>query len=71
MPIKNYYVIVSTKEGVDHYYAEDKFFTTEFSKAFLMEGRLYANAIMRNCAKAISTISLRLQEVQITLKDIE
>lgn len=70
MPTKKYYVIVSTKEGADYYYAEDKFFTTDFSKAFLMGGRPYAKAVINNAQK-MSTTPLRLQEVQITLKDIE
>ncbi len=70
MRIKKYYVIVSTKEGADYYYAEDKFFTTEFSRAFLIDERFYANTMMKHAQK-ISTTPLRLQEVQITLKDIE
>lgn len=69
MKTKKYYVIVTTKEGVDYYYAEDKFFTTDFSIAFLMNGRLYANA-MKDYAQKMSTTPLRLQEVTITLKDI-
>ena len=70
MPIKTYYVIVSTKEGADYYYAENKFFTTDFSTAFLMNGRSYANAMMKYAQK-LSTTPLRLQEVVITLKDVE
>lgn len=71
MPVKTYYVIVSTKEGADYYYAEEKFFTTDFSGAFLMNERFYANAMMKYVQKTMSTTPLRLQEVVITLKDIE
>lgn len=70
MPIKTYYVIVSTKEGADYYYAEDRFFTTEFFRAFLIDERLYVNALMKHVQK-ISTTPLRLQEVAITLKDVK
>lgn len=71
MPVKTYYVIVSTKEGADYYYAKDKFFTTDFSRAFLMDERWYANILMKYVQKTMSTTPLRLQEVVITLKDVK